>query len=145
MVGRTAQGRAWAHNKSTHCQSVAWVLLPPYLEELEGLGLQGLRGQGGEGGVQPIFAITQHRVLPEGGICPKHSTKEQQQLPLRRDLTPDPHPYLDLWGRQRFNCPGHMGYAGFISREWSMQLFTAFSTLTRMAYRKVATALLVGL
>lgn len=72
----------------------ACALLPLYLEELEGLRLQGLRGQGGEGGVQPIFAVTQHGVLPERGICPKHSSGEQKQLPLTRELastlTPTP-------------------------------------------------------
>jgi hypothetical protein len=49
-----------------------WVLLPLYLKEFEGLRLQGLGGQGGERGAQPISAVAQHRVLPEGGVCPKH-------------------------------------------------------------------------
>lgn len=74
-MGRTAPGRAWAHGKGAPSQW-AWAPLPLYLEELEGLRLQGLGGQGSEGRVQPVFAVAQHRMLPEGGICPEHNTRE---------------------------------------------------------------------
>lgn len=81
----------------------SWALLPLYLEELEGLCLQGLGGQRGEGRVQPVFAVAQHGVFPERGICPKHSARGQQQLPQMRELTSHSHPHFDLWGRQGFN------------------------------------------
>ena len=93
LVGSTALGRAWAQGKGAANSPWAWAQLPLYLEELDSLRLQGLGGQGGEGGVQPVFAVAQHGVPPEGGICPEHSTREQRPLPLRRELaSPAPRP-----------------------------------------------------
>ena len=66
----------------------AWAQLPLYLEELDSFRLQGLGGQGGEGGVQPVFAVAQHGVPPEGGVCPEHSTREQRQSEVCRERAP---------------------------------------------------------
>ena len=123
----------------------AWAQLPLYLEELDSFRLQGLGGQGGEGGVQPVFAVAQHGVPPEGGVCPEHSTREQRQSEVCRERAPPhPHPHSDLQGRQGFQS-GHTGCAAFTPTERGLGrcALHLFSTLRSTAYRKAA--LLMGL
>ena len=100
----------------------AWAQLPLYLEELDSLRLQGLGRQGGEGGVEPVCGVAQHRVPPEWGVCPEHSTGKQGQSALWREQgTRPPTPALICREDRAFSLdtrvvlrlhPQSMGWAG---------------------------------